>query len=113
VDELLVNSKEHVAGLARGPNDAKVNFEEYLNRQTASCTLQVGPNLIDSRYESKISEVEPASFGLNSSMNIGIVETDPRMFKSLGVEGAILPKSGNDSRRKPVRSSGSKQGRRS
>ena len=96
-----------MAGLARGPNDTKVNFDGFLNKQMASCTLQTGPNLIDSRYESKISEIEPTS-GLNSSLNFGIIDTDPRMFKSLGVEGSILPRTGDGIRRKQIRSSGSK-----
>ena len=81
VDELFANSKELVAGLARGTSDAKHNFDQFLGERVASCGLQTMPNLIDSRYESKVSFEEPNSGEINLATDTAV---NIKMFKSLG-----------------------------
>jgi len=81
-DGIFANSKEIVDGLARGTSDTKHNFDQFLNKKMASCNLQTMPNMIDSRYESKVSFEEHNSGSLNLATDTAV---NIKMFKSLGV----------------------------
>ena len=76
-------SKEVGEGLARGPNDVNVNFDEFLDRKMPSCFLNPGASMLDSRYESKISDTFP-------SMNMEVVtEREISLFN--GMKSSTLP----------------------
>ena len=65
-------SKEVGEGLARGPNDVNVNFDEFLDRKMPSCILNPGASMLDSRYESKISDTFPSNMEVVTEREISL-----------------------------------------